>query len=137
MNQLEEIAAFAFVLAVVALFNWLTGDRSFRGRELVLRRGAFWLGCRWFGLGLWSASVVATSPNDLLLECAGLLGSLILLLGTARKTLKDDAQRASRGSGRGWGDRNRRLEAARLDNHGRRPQIRASNERAACRYPFR
>jgi hypothetical protein len=88
MNNLEQISTIAFGLAVVALFNWLTGDRSFRGSELMIRQGAFWVGCRWFGLGVWLATVVATSQDDFLLESAGLIGAFILLFGTARKTIR-------------------------------------------------
>ncbi len=99
MKPLEEMSPLAFGLAVVALLNWLAGDRSLRGRELLMRRGAFWAGCRWFGLGLWTASVVATSPNDLALEWDGLAGALILLFGTARTTREavEDETRASQG----------------------------------------
>ena len=85
MNHLEQISAVAFGLAVVALFNWLTGDRSFRGNELMIRREAFWVGCRWFGLGVWLTTAVANSTDHLGLVSVGLVGALILLFGTARK----------------------------------------------------
>jgi hypothetical protein len=88
MNRPEEIATLGSVLAVVALVNWSLSDRSFRGWNLALRRGPLWVGCRWFGLGLWSAAAIASSPDDLPLELAGLVGALILLFGTARIRLK-------------------------------------------------
>jgi hypothetical protein len=88
MTRPEEIATLGAVLAVVGLVNGLLSDRSFRGRKLALRRGPLWVACRWFGLGLWSASAIAGSPDDLPLELAGLVGALILLFGTARTRSK-------------------------------------------------
>jgi hypothetical protein len=92
MNLPQELTVVAPGLAVLALVNWLLADRSFRGKELLIRRSSFWAGCRWFGLGLWIASMLATSPKDPLLEIAGLVGALILLLGTARTSHKDSTQ---------------------------------------------
>lgn len=88
MNRIEEISLFASALAVIALLNWLAGDRSFRGRTLLIRQGTFWAACRWLGLGLWSASVIAASQNDMRLECAGFAGAMTLLFGTARQAVK-------------------------------------------------
>lgn len=88
MSSTEEISLWAGALAVIALFNWLTGDRSIRGRELLVRQGAVWVAFRWFGLGLWTATLIASGQNDFWLECAGLAGASVLLLGTARQTKK-------------------------------------------------
>jgi hypothetical protein len=88
MTRPEEIATLGAVLAVLGLVNWLLSDRAFRGRKLSLRRGPPWVACRWFGLGLWSATAIAGSPDDLPLELAGLVGALILLFGTARTRSK-------------------------------------------------
>ena len=92
MNLPQDITAAAFGLAVIAIVNWLLADRSFRGRELLIRRGSFWVGCRWFGLGLWIASMLATSPTDPRLAIVGLVGALMLLLGSARTSQKESDQ---------------------------------------------
>lgn len=88
MNPIDELSLFASALAIVGLLNWLAGNRSFRGRELRIRRGPVWVASRWFGLGLWAGSVVATGQNDLSLMYAGLAGAVILLFGTARQAVK-------------------------------------------------
>ena len=85
---MEEISLFAFSLALVGLLNWLAGNRSFRGRELLIRRGPVWVASRWFGLGLWAASIVPAAQNDPSLMYAGLGGAVILLFGTARQAVK-------------------------------------------------
>ncbi len=91
-NTIEEISGYAAILAIVAIFNWIAGDRPFMGRELQLRRGQFWHALRWFGLGLWIASLVASARDDIWQEGAGIAGALLLLLGTARKSMKAPRQ---------------------------------------------
>ena len=100
MTRIDEIAALASGLAIVALLNWLAGDRSFLGEDLLLRQTAPWSACRWFGLGLWIASVVATSKDDLRLESAGLVGAIALLIGTARKAQKSETSGSRNQRGR-------------------------------------
>ena len=92
MNTIREISAIAFGIVILSLINWLAGDRSFRGRSLVIRRGTSWIASRWLGLGLWSASVVAITKDDVLLAGVGLAGAIILLIGTARKSAEVPAK---------------------------------------------
>ena len=85
MTIAEEISTVADLLAVLALINWVGGDRSIRGRDLLIRRGAVWVALRWIGLGAWIATFPASGHQDLWLDCAGVVGAVLLLLGTARQ----------------------------------------------------
>lgn len=89
MIDIKELSAIAHLLMPFALLGWLSGDRSFRGRTLVLRQGGFWVASRWLGLGLFLGPIVAATKNDLRLETVGMVGSMLLLVGTARKVSKE------------------------------------------------
>ena len=91
MSSTEEVSLVATGLAVIALLNWLAGDRSFRGRELFIRRGAAWTALRWLGLGLWVSTIIATSRDDFWFECSRFVGAGLLLLGTARQSKKPES----------------------------------------------
>jgi len=95
MNDPKEISMIAAILLVVGLINWVAGARSFRGRDLAIRKGASWIAMRWLGLGLWTASAVATAQDDLNLKWIGLTGAIILLIGTARRSQESSSQGSS------------------------------------------
>ncbi len=73
-------------LALIAIINWLLADRSVMRRNLEIRTTPPWVAMRWFGLGLFAASLAVRSGAGLEGSAIALAGALILLLGTARKT---------------------------------------------------
>jgi hypothetical protein len=99
MSSTEEISLLAGAIAIVALMNWMTGDRSVLGRQLLIRMEPRWIAARWFGLGVWISTVVATSSDDHRLGLAGLGGASILAFGTARKAVKKERAQSKRING--------------------------------------
>lgn len=84
----NEIFLYANAIAVLAILNWVTGDRPLFGLPIVLRNGPFWSACRWFGLGLFVAcSAVGTGSSETV-EWIAMVGAVAILFGTARKRSK-------------------------------------------------
>lgn len=79
----------ALFLAIVAGINWLSGDRSIFGRQLLLRRTLSFRLLRFVGLGIFAVAwgltfFLETKPFGLL----ALLGAGLMLFGTAKRSEK-------------------------------------------------
>ncbi|MEJ6579233.1 MAG: hypothetical protein QNL33_19585 [Akkermansiaceae bacterium] len=99
MNSIQEISFLSGAIAIASLLNWMTGDRSVLGRQLLIRDEPRWAAARWFGLGVWISTIVANSSEDYRMALAGLAGALILAFGTARKTIKNDVTKPGKTNG--------------------------------------
>ncbi len=88
MNPDDDVFLAATAMAILGVANWISGDRPVFGLPLVLRKGAFWLACRWFGLGLLVASSAAGAERSATMSWLALWGSVAILVGTARQRKK-------------------------------------------------
>ena len=84
MSNLEEFSSVALILGVIAVFNWVAGDRSFMRRELLLRRGSLWEVARWIGIVLWMIPILIAPRENDVLAYSTITGAILLLFGTAR-----------------------------------------------------
>ena len=88
MNLDQELILYAKIIAVVAMLNWLIGDRSFAGNLLEIRKEPMWLRMRWMGLGSAVSCFAIEREDSIILSYAALAGSLLLLIGTARRRFR-------------------------------------------------
>lgn len=84
----NEIFMYANSIAVLAVLNWVAGDRPLFGLPIVLRTGPFWIACRWFGLGLFVASNAVGAERSETVAWIAMGGAVAILFGTARKRSK-------------------------------------------------
>lgn len=93
MTAHEEIATWAWLIAIVAGSNWAFADRSAFGRELNLRSGKLWRMTRWIGLALFVLAIGIRTQMDggRVLPALAILGALLMLIGTARKRVPKPA----------------------------------------------
>jgi len=85
MNPDDKVFSIATALALLAILNWIAGDRSVFGKSIALRRQSFWIASRWLGLGLFIAATAAGEERTSVLSWIALAGAVAMLVGTARK----------------------------------------------------
>ena len=86
MNPDDDVFLGASAIAVLAILNWIAGDRPVFGMPIVLRSGSFWIASRWLGLGLFAASFAAVRAEIVpTVSWIALFGAVTILVGTARK----------------------------------------------------
>ena len=89
MQLTEKIILVSCTMAFLAILNWIAGTKSITGENLQTRTSGHWVIMRWLGLGLFISSAVLHKQSELKSACIMALGSGIMLIGTARRLMRD------------------------------------------------
>ena len=90
MEVHEHITNWAWLVALIAGSNWVFGNRTTSGRELILRSGPFWRIFRWGGLAIFALAIAIQTLLDghQGLATLALVGTFMMMVGTARKRIR-------------------------------------------------
>ena len=88
----EDYSLIGWVLAFFGVASWLAGSHTFFGQPMEIRTGAFWVACRWLGVGILLPSIFSGGSVLYSGSIFTAIGGAAIALGSSRRlTRRRDA----------------------------------------------